>query len=118
MNGEEGEFIGDDIVRKVELVLSSTIRVGAALTTTEGADPGVARTLIMAMEHRTNQSKRPPTTTLFGFDQETAVGVCGGLLAAIDMAYGDEVVNDLLVRVAEYVGEQRALRERDENDDR
>jgi hypothetical protein len=116
--GEEGEFVGQEVVRQVELVLDSRVHVGAALTTVDGGDPGVARTLVMEMEHRTNQSKADPVTTMFGFSQDAAAQVCGGLLAAIHIAYGHEAVDDLLMRVAQYVQEQIAIQEGTENDDR
>ena len=114
----EGEFAGEDFMRRLQIVRDATVHIGSAITTDrDTGEPGVGRTLVLEVEHRTNMDlEAAPTQTVFGLGEANAIEMCGRLLIAIDVAFGEDVVRDLLTAVAELAGKIAAEREYDDDD--
>jgi hypothetical protein len=114
----EGEFAGEEFMRRLQIVREATIHIGSAIMTDpDTGEPSVGRTLVLEVEHRTNMRvDADPTTTTFGLSQTNAVELCGRLLVSIDVAFGTDVVRDLLTRAAEISGEIAAERETNDDD--
>ena len=102
----DGSFASEAFMRRLQIVREATINIGSAIMTdAETGEPAMGRTLVMHVEHRTNMDlKGKPKTTSFGLSQTNAVEMCGRLLIAIDVAFGEDVVRDLLTRAAEITG--------------
>lgn len=117
MKPDEGEFAGEAFMRRLQIVRDVDVKIGSALMSGGGGEPMVGRTLVLELEHRTNQSTAEATTTIFGLGQGDAVELCGKLLVSIDVAWGTEVMQEMLVAAAEIAGRIAAETE-GENDDR
>jgi hypothetical protein len=93
-------------VARLQIITDADVHIGAALMGGRDGEPSVGRTLVLELEHRTNQSSHDiePLQTLFGLDQDSAVFVTGRLLVAIDVAFGRDVVRELLTEAARAAG--------------
>ena len=111
----EGELAGEEVMRRLQVVRGVDVKIGAALMSREDGEPSVGRTLVLEVEHRTNHAPDTVTTTLFGLGQYEAVEWCGKLLVSIDLAFGTEVMKEMLVAAAEIAGRIAAQQDNEEN---
>lgn len=101
----QGEFVDQEFMQKLQILIDSRMGVGAALTMVDG-EPAATRSLMMSLEHRLNLSGDDETTlTHFGLDDVAATNLTGQLLVGIRMAFGAEMFADLLRWVDDQVAE-------------
>lgn len=98
-------YMDREDLANMQILHTATIHVGAALMSGGGIEPGVGRTLIAELVHYTNHNAKDPvvTTTLFGLNEDAGRQLLGGMLVAMALAYGDDVVNEVAVAAAAFL---------------
>lgn len=103
-------YLSREDMANLQILHTATIHVGAALMSGGGTEPGVGRTLLAELEHYANHTawNPVPVTTMFGLNEDAGRQLLGGMLVAMALAYGDDVVDDVVTAAAEFLAEHPA----------